>query len=86
MKKLGFWTLIVVFAAVAGGALSYKPWRAFLEQRSIAVGQKAEMDQAERNRAKLAREKAQLESNAGREALARSHGFSKPGEQPVESK
>ena len=34
MKKLGFWTLIVALAAVAGGTLSYKPWKAFFEQRS----------------------------------------------------
>ena len=85
MKKLGFWTLIVALAAVAGGTLSYKPWKAFFEQRSIANEQRKEMDDAEKNRGALAREKAALESHSGREALAREHGFIRPGERPVES-
>lgn len=84
MKKIGFWGLIVLMAAVAGGALSYKPWKAYLEQRSVAMGHKAEMEASERRAANLAREKAALESNKGREAQAREHNYVRPGERPVE--
>lgn len=80
MKRLGFWSLVVLLAAVAGGTLSYKPWKAFLAQRSQTAEHRSQMEASERRSADLARKKAELESNKGREKQAREQGFRRPGE------
>lgn len=75
MQRYGFWALLIVVAATAGAGLSYKPWRAYLEQRKTTETHRLEMERAERRRSELAREKSRIESFAGREAMAREQGF-----------
>jgi hypothetical protein len=84
MKRLGFWAGLAVLALATGGALAYKPWMAYLEQRSIATKHEAEMQAAEAKSAELARQKARLDSHAGREAAARLHGYTKPDERDLD--
>lgn len=84
MKRFGVWTVVVLAAALVGGALSYKPWRAYLDQRQVTSRENEKMHDAELRRAALSAESARLRSNAGREALAREHGMIKPGEKPAD--
>lgn len=84
MKRLGFWMGMVVLAAVVGGALAYKPWSAYLEQRRLTADEKAAMEAAERKIASGESERAKLESRAGKEENARKHGYTKPGEKLLE--
>lgn len=84
MKRLGFWTGLVLLAAVVGGALAYKPWSAYLEQRRITSEQNAAMNEAERKIAQSESERARLESRSGKEQNARAQGFLKKGEKPLE--
>ena len=84
MKRLGFWAGLVLLAAVVGGALAYKPWSAYLEQRRLSSDEKAAMETAEQKIAESESERAMLESRAGKEEIARKHGYTKPGEKPLE--
>ena len=84
MRRFGFWTGLVLLAAVVGGALAYKPWSAYLEQRRITAEQNAAMNEAERKIAASESERARLESRAGKEEAARKQGFLKNGEKPLE--
>ena len=84
MRRLGFWAGFVLLAAVVGGALAYKPWSAYLEQRRLTSAEKAAMEAAEQNIAQSESERVKLESRAGKEENARKHGYTKPGEKPLE--
>ena len=84
MKRLGFWVGLTVLAAVVGGALAYKPWSAYIEQRRLTANEKAAMESAEQKIAESEAERAKLESRTGKEEIARKHGYTKPGEKPLE--
>jgi len=84
MKRLGFWVGVVLLAATVGGALAYKPWSAYLEQRRLTAEQKSAMEAAEVKIADSEAERAKLESRAGKEEIARKHGYRKAGENPLE--
>lgn len=78
------WNIVFVSVAVALGiAFSIKPWRVYVEQRSLARAQELEMERAERGRTRLVEQKARLDSGPGREELARRYGYMKPGEIPI---
>ncbi len=79
-RKLFWRAALLVAAAAVGAGLSWKPWKAYLEQRREADRHVAEMREAEQNRANLMRRKTQLESTPGREQQAREAGYLKPGE------
>ena len=85
MRRFGFWTGLILLAAVVGGALAYKPWSAYLEQRRMTAEQNAAMNEAERKIASSESERARLESRTGKEEAARKQGFLKNGEKPLES-
>jgi hypothetical protein len=75
--------LSVVFVAAAAGLglyFSRGPWLVYRDQKVKADSATKEMQKAEHEKTDLLREKAQYESPMGREQLARSHRFVKPGE------
>lgn len=72
--------MLSIVAVIAGAAMSYRPWKAYVEQRRVAEGHVREVREAEARRAELARTKAKLETFAGREAVAREQGFVKANE------
>ncbi len=81
MKRTGFWIGLVLMAAIAGGTLSYRPWKAYWEQRRITLAQREALEKAEARKAELARERARLESRVGREQKVRQHSYVRPGEE-----
>lgn len=84
MGRRAVWTgLVVALAVTVGVALSVKPWHLYLEQREKTDMAKAEMRDAERERAELMRQRARYESPVGREELARERGYRKPDERPL---
>lgn len=84
MKRLGFWAGLVLVAMLVGGALAYRPWSVYLEQRRQTSDERAAMEAAERKIAHSESERVKLESRAGKEQNARKHGYTKPGEKPLE--
>jgi cell division protein FtsB len=87
MSKEAKGILNVLFAAAAIGTglyLSRGPWQAYRQQRAAADQAQAKMRAAERERTDLVRQSAFADSQSGREANARAHGYLKPGEQRVE--
>jgi hypothetical protein len=86
MRKNIYWEIAFVGAAVALGlVLSIKPWRLFLEQRAQINRDAANTQKAQASASELARKKARLNSGVGKEETARSHGYQKPGEIPVDA-
>jgi cell division protein FtsB len=83
-RTIGLDLLIVLAALVVGVGLSIKPWQVYREQRELADKHVGEMRKAEAAREDLLRQRAKYESAVGREELARSQGYVKPGEQVVE--
>lgn len=81
MKRTGFWLAVVLAAAAAGTALSFRPWKAYLEQRRIANANQHALAEAETRKAEFARQKAKLESRIGKEEKAREHNYVRPGEE-----
>ena len=55
-------------------------WRRYSDERREAERAKVEMHAAEVRKADLQKQRADLESEAGRERLARERGWLKPGE------
>jgi cell division protein FtsB len=84
VKRTGFWIVLTLVAAAAGLGLSYRPWKAYMDQRELTREQQRQMDEAEARRAELARELARLQNQSGREGLARDHGYVRKNEQTVE--
>lgn len=80
MRRYGFYAALILMAAITGAGLSYKPWQAYVEQRKVAQAHQDEMERVEQRRAELAREKARLDTFAGREAMAREQGFMRKNE------
>lgn len=73
----------VIFAAIGVGLGLYASrgvWARVHDEKRQADEARAEMQAAELRKADLQRQKADLESEAGRERLARERGWTKPGE------
>lgn len=86
MKSKVVWEMVFVGAAVAVGiALSARTWEAYNVQRLKGDEKSTEMKKAEAAREDLLKQKAKLESPAGREQMARDQGFTRPGEKPLEN-
>lgn len=85
MTKKLFWKGVFVFVAVlAGVGLSIKPWQIYRQQRAIADKAIVDMNEAEKSRAELTRQKAKAEGTIGREELARQQGYRQANETPVD--
>lgn len=77
-------SVFVLLAVGVGLALSHRPWEVYFDQRRATDERLADMSRAEESRTELTRQKARLDSRSGREELARSQGFRRPGEVPPE--
>jgi cell division protein FtsB len=82
--RMALWTLTVLAAIGVGLYLSQAPWQVYSQQRQKAAREQAEMKSVDEEHARLIEQLAELESSAGPEALARSRGYLKTGEVPVE--
>ena len=80
MKRALPTVLVAVIGVGIGLYASRDMWLRYHEQRSEADQARAEMRAAEIRKADLQRQKADLESEAGRERLARERGWLKSGE------
>lgn len=81
----GIFNVLFAGAAVGTGLyLSRGPWEAYRHQRAAADQAQAKMRSAEKERTDLVRESALADSQAGREGIARKHGYLKPGEEKIE--
>ena len=84
LRKFGFGVLIVLVASALGFYLSREPWAAFAEERVKERETVDSMREIEKRRADLVRQRAKYSSSSGKEELARSRGFQRLGEEPVE--
>lgn len=84
MKKIAWNGFLLIVAVGVGVAFSHKPWQIYRQQQRLSDRAKAEMRQAEKDKAELMALEAKYESPAGREELARSRGYLKPNERPIE--
>jgi cell division protein FtsB len=81
----GIFNILFVGAAVGTGLyLSRGPWEAYRRQRVSADQAQAKMRAAEKERTDLTRQNAFTDSPAGRDEVARNHGYLKPGEVKIE--
>jgi len=76
--------IAIVIAAIAGVCLAYRPWKAYLREKSESQLSMEKMHQAEKQRTELAIQKASLDSSVGREAKARDRGYLKKGEEALQ--
>jgi len=86
MKRIWRWTLVALLAMGVGLVLARGSWQAYLKQRAETKQSMSEMSRAEAERNALLRERARLESAAGREEFVRSHNFRKFNERPLEAR
>lgn len=80
MKRALPTVLVAVIGVGIGLYASRDVWRRYRDERRDADQARIEMRAAEVRKADLQRQKADLESEAGRERLARERGWIKPGE------
>ena len=80
MKRALPTVLVAVVGVGLGLYASRDVWRRYHDERRDADQARTEMRAAELRKADLQRQKADLESEAGRERLARERGWIKPGE------
>ena len=74
---------MVLAAAMLGIYLSRGVWTRYQEERRSAQQAETQMQLAEAKKSELLKQKAELESESGREKLAREHGWTRPGEKPL---
>ena len=75
--------LLFVAAAALGVALSIRPWEEYRDQRMKADEAIRKSKQMQEEMSRLAREKAVIDTAAGKERLARERGYIKPDEVPL---
>ena len=81
-----FLNVLFVGAAIGTGLyLSRGPWQVYRSQRTKAERAQAQMRGAEREREELTKQSAYADSPAGREQIARDHGYMKQGEKRLEA-
>jgi hypothetical protein len=81
-----FWFLVGAFVAVAIAVyLSQDILKLYFEQSAERTLSTKRLKVAEEKRGKLLEKKAQLESPSGREKLARTHGYQKENETPLQT-
>jgi hypothetical protein len=73
----------VVIAACVAAYVTHDDWAALKDQRQTATEAEARRQDAEKQFADLAEERARLETPAGQERRARELGYRKPGEEPL---
>lgn len=74
-------TLMVAAIGIGLGLYASRGvWARYRDERRQAEAARADMRAAEVRKADLQRQKADLESEAGRERLARERGWTRPGE------
>lgn len=66
-----------------GAYLSAGVWQKARAEQKASQIEEAKRAAAERTKADLVRQKAELESESGQERLAREHGEIRPGEKPL---
>jgi hypothetical protein len=76
------WKVVLLMLAAAGTGfyLAREPWIVAHEQQVKANEAKEEMAESEKDRSDLIRQKAEAQSSAGREKLARESGYVNKGE------
>ncbi len=80
-------TILLTLAGVAiGVASSSTAWRKLRDQRELTDQAREQVHQAESNRSELLRKQSVVETDAGRETIARDRGFQAPNEIPIEPK
>lgn len=77
-------TAFVLGAVTLGLFLSRQPWQVYKEQKAISDKAQQEMRAAEQDRAKNIRDGAALQSPLGLEEAARSRGYRKSNEKPLD--
>jgi len=81
-----FWNVLFVGAAVGTGLyLSRGPWQMYRVQHAKAEQAQAQMRNAEKEREELTKESTYSDSPAGREQIARDHGYIREGEKKIEA-
>lgn len=83
-KPTLFGSLLVLAALGIGAYLSLKPWQLYSEQRAKRDSAVEDMETAEEERVALMKQRARFENPAGKEELARSRGYRRPNERPLE--
>lgn len=83
-KKFAFELALIVVAVAVGVGFSLKPWQALGDQRRARDQRAKDMASAEKRSEELVRQKAAVDSQLGREALARRNHYTRPGETPIE--
>lgn len=84
VQRLLWISLCALLAVACGVALSLRPWQLYREQRLRSNEAVQQMRQAEAEKVDLLRQEARFASPAGKEELARSRGYSRPGEVQLE--
>lgn len=84
MNRVWLTIVVVVVGFATGLALSQRPWDELRSQKHQRADTVKEMRKAEVDRADLIAEAARMQNPAGKERVARSRGFYKPGETPVD--
>lgn len=84
-KRITFLAIVGISMAVAAFA-TRDDWSMMRDQRNAAKAAEDQRQAAEAKRAELTEKRARLETPAGQEELARSMGYRKPGEKPLESR
>ena len=77
--------LLVVCAVACGAYLAREPFQVYQQQKAKAVQADTAAKQDSRAAAQLEQQQAQLDSQIGREVLARKQGFRKPNETVIKS-
>ena len=84
MRRIANIILIVIAAIGFGAYLARDSWKMAQKEEIRAQQAHRKMLKAESSRVKLIQERAELQSESGREKVARDRGFTKPGEIPVQ--
>jgi len=84
VRNLLWLSLCGLLAIACGVALSLRPWQLYREQRLRSNEAVHQMRKAESDKVALLRQESRFASPAGKEELARSRGYSRPGEVQLE--
>ena len=80
MRRIATFVILAIAATFFGAYLARDSWQEAKAENQKAVSAHQEMMKEESQRVLLIRQKSELESEAGREKVARDRGYMKPGE------